>query len=113
VSQFHVIQTLRHFLNSFILKYSQYWPKHKSIFEPPQGIPPSRGEVGHSNMLILGRLPPNVHPYSHPYPQKKKIENIVQELLANCAIHPSTSPYSSQVIVVLKKEVTWHMCPNF
>jgi hypothetical protein len=28
-------------------------------------------------------------------------------------IHPSTSPYSLPVVMVLKKEGTWCMCPNF
>jgi hypothetical protein len=28
-------------------------------------------------------------------------------------IHPSTNPYSSLVVMVLNKEVTWHMCLDF
>jgi hypothetical protein len=28
-------------------------------------------------------------------------------------IHPSTNPYSSLIVMVLKKEGTWHMCPDF
>jgi hypothetical protein len=28
-------------------------------------------------------------------------------------ICPSTNPYSSPVVMVLKKEGTWRMCPNF
>jgi hypothetical protein len=28
-------------------------------------------------------------------------------------IHPSTNPYSSPVVMVLKKEGTWKMCPDF
>jgi hypothetical protein len=28
-------------------------------------------------------------------------------------ICPSTSPYSSPVVMILKKEVSWHMFPNF
>jgi hypothetical protein len=61
----------------------------------------------------LGSLPPNVHPYHHPFAQKNEIEKIVQELLEAGVIHPSTSPYSSPVVMVLKKEGTWHMCPDF
>jgi hypothetical protein len=34
-------------------------------------------------------------------------------LVHNGVIHPSTSPYSSQVVMVLKKEDTWRMCPDF
>jgi hypothetical protein len=38
---------------------------------------------------------------------------MVQELLTAGIIHPSTSPYSSLVIMVLKKEGSWRMCPDF
>jgi hypothetical protein len=42
-----------------------------------------------------------------------EIKNIVSLFLAIGIIHPSTNPYSSLVVMVLKKQVTWHMCPNF
>ena len=38
---------------------------------------------------------------------------MVQELLNVGVIHPSTSPYSSPVVMVLKKEGSWRMCPDF
>jgi hypothetical protein len=34
-------------------------------------------------------------------------------LLNARVIHPSMSPYSSPVVMVLKKEGSWHMCPDF
>jgi hypothetical protein len=37
----------------------------------------------------------------------------VQELVQAGVIRPSTSPYSSPVVMVLKKEGTWRMCPDF
>jgi hypothetical protein len=38
---------------------------------------------------------------------------MVQELLNAGIIYPSTSPYSSPVVMVLKKEGSWRMCPDF
>jgi hypothetical protein len=38
---------------------------------------------------------------------------MVQELLNVGIIHPSTSPYSSHVVMVLKKECSYRMCPDF
>jgi hypothetical protein len=38
---------------------------------------------------------------------------MVQELLLPGVIHPSTSPYSSPVIMVLKKKGSWRMCLDF
>jgi hypothetical protein len=63
--------------------------------------------------LVLGSLPPNVHPYRHPFAQKNEIEKIVQELLQASVICPSTGPYSSPMIMVLEKEGAWCMCPDF
>jgi hypothetical protein len=34
-------------------------------------------------------------------------------LLEAGVIHPSIGPYSSPVVMVLKKEGTWRMCSNF
>jgi hypothetical protein len=87
--------------------------KHQTVFYTPQGLPPSRGVHDHSIPLVLGSLPPNIHPYCHPFAQKNEIEKMVQELLTADVIHPSTSPYSSLVFMVLKKEGSWRMCPNF
>jgi hypothetical protein len=38
---------------------------------------------------------------------------MVQELLEVGVILSSTIPYSSRVVMVLKKEVTWRMWPDF
>jgi hypothetical protein len=38
---------------------------------------------------------------------------MVQELLNAGVIRPSMSPYSSLVVMVLKKEGSWRMCPDF
>jgi hypothetical protein len=34
-------------------------------------------------------------------------------LLTVGVIHPSTNPYYSPIVMVLKKEGTWRMCPTF
>jgi hypothetical protein len=87
--------------------------QHQAIFNTPHGIPPSRNVHDNSSPLFLGIVPPNIHPFHHPFSQKNENEKIVQELLEAGVIHPSTSPYSSLVVMVLKKEGTWCMCSNF
>jgi hypothetical protein len=87
--------------------------KHQTVFSTPQGLPPSRGVHDHSIPLVPGSLPPNIRPYCHPFAQKNEIEKMVQEILTAGVIHPSTSPYSSPVIMVLNKEGSWRMCPDF
>jgi hypothetical protein len=77
--------------------------KHQMVFSTPHGLPPSHGVHDHSIPLILGSLPPNICPYRHPFSQKNEIEKMVQELLNTHVILPSTIPYSSLVVMVLKK----------
>jgi hypothetical protein len=87
--------------------------KHQTVFSTPQGLPPSHGVHDHSIPLVPGSLPPNIRPYRYHFAQKNEIEKMVQELLTARVIHPSTSPYSSLVVMVLKKEGSWWMCPDF
>ena len=83
------------------------------VLELPTGLPPTLGEHDHSILLILGSQRHNVFPSRYPFSQKNEIENIIQELLVAGVIFPNTSPYSSLVVMVLKKEGDWRICPNF
>jgi hypothetical protein len=111
ISQLHSIQSIETLMVHRDLQC--IISKHQVVFSTPQGLPPSHGVHDHSIHIIHNSLPPNVHPYRHPFSQKNEIEKIVQELLVACVIHPSTSPYSSPMVMVLKKEGTWRMCPDF
>ena len=86
---------------------------HLPVFDKPHEIPPSRGEHDHSITLVPGAQPPNVRPYRYPVTQKNEIEKIIKELLEAGVIRPSISPYSSPVVMVLKKDGEWRMCPDF
>jgi hypothetical protein len=77
--------------------------KHQLAFSTPQGLPPSYGVHDHSIPFVPGSLPPNIRLYHHPFSQKTEIEKMVQELLNARIIHPSMSPYSSPMVMVLKK----------
>jgi hypothetical protein len=87
--------------------------RHQVIFTTPKELPPFHGTHYHSIPLILGSLPPNVHPYRHPFSQKNEIEKIVHKLLEVDVIRPNTIPYSPPMVMVLKKEGTWCMCLDF
>jgi hypothetical protein len=63
--------------------------------------------------LSFQEVNPPMYPYRYPFSQKNEIEKIVQELLEEGVILPSTSPYSSPVVMVLNKEGAWCMCPYF
>lgn len=42
-----------------------------------------------------------------------KIKHQIEDLLARGFIKPSVSPLASHVLLVLKKDGTWHFCVNF
>lgn len=85
---------------------------YQSVFHTPQGLPPPRDQ-DHAIPLIEGSQPVNVRPYKYPHSQKEQIEKMVQEMLDQGIIQPSTSPFSSPIILVKKKDGTWRFCTDY
>ena len=48
-----------------------------------------------------------------PYKQRKEILTQIDELLENDIIEPSTSPYSSPIVTVKKKDGSYRMCVDY
>ncbi|XP_062104440.1 uncharacterized protein LOC133815643 [Humulus lupulus] len=78
----------------------------------PDQLPPHRG-TDHRIFLQPDSTPVNVRPYRYPYFQKDLIEQLVKEMLAVGFIRPSTSPYSSPILLVKKKDGTWRFCVDY
>ncbi|XP_028794470.1 uncharacterized protein LOC114750095 [Neltuma alba] len=83
-----------------------------SVFDKPHDLPPNR-EHEHRIILHEGVGPVKVRPYRYPFSQKAEIEKMVQELLNDGFIQPSTSPFSAPVILVKKKDGTWRFCVDY
>lgn len=58
-------------------------------------------------------MPINMCPYRYAHFQKAEIKKQVDEMLKLRLIKPSTSPLSSLVLLVKKKDGTWRFCTNY
>ena len=67
----------------------------------------------HAIHLIPGSVPRNIRPYRYPYVQKSEIERMVAEMLEAGIIQPSQSSFSAPVVLVHKKDGSWHMCLDY
>ncbi|CAM8954210.1 unnamed protein product [Rhodiola kirilowii] len=83
-----------------------------NIFTAPHGLPPSR-PTDHRIPLIPGASPVTVKPYRYPHFQKNEIERMINSMLADDIITPSTSPFTSPVLLVKKKDGSWRFCVDY
>ena len=72
------------------------------------GLPPSILEE-HYILLLLGSVPPNIRPYRYSFHHKIEIEMLVPDLLKQGVILPSTSSFSSLILLVQKKYGSWRL----
>ncbi|GAU23300.1 hypothetical protein TSUD_237540 [Trifolium subterraneum] len=86
--------------------------KFSSLFHNPTHLPPQR-PVDHKITLASNSNPVNVRPYRYPHFQKQEIETQIKDMLAQGVIQPSTSAFSSSVLLVRKKDDTWRFCVDY
>ena len=84
---------------------------HKVFIDIPLGIPPHRG-FEHTIELEVGAKPVITTPYCHTKKFKDEIEKTIYELLEKGWIRPSSSPFTSSVVLV-KKDEMMRMCVDY
>ena len=78
---------------------------YKEVFSIPHALPPNRSH-DHSITLLPNAPPIKVRPYRYPHSQKSEIEKIVADMLQEGIIQPRSSPFSSPVLLLKKKDGT-------
>jgi hypothetical protein len=73
-----------------------------TIFDTKPNFPPSR-DVDHTIPLVPNSKLVNLRPYRYSHFQKCELEKIIEELLSNSVIRPSSSPFASPALLVKKK----------
>lgn len=86
--------------------------EYQEVFKPPTELP-SRRRFEHRIHLAAGSTPVNVRPYRYPYFQKDTIEKMVREMLEQGIIRPSQSPFFSPVLLVKKRDGSFHFCVDY
>ena len=79
----------------------------------PPGVVPSRAGVDHTIELVPGAKPPNQPAYRASNSHNDELKRQIDELLQMRFIRPSTSPYSSPVLFVKKKDGSMRMCIDY
>jgi hypothetical protein len=82
------------------------------VFSNKFVLPPQRS-CDHTIPLQEGSRPPNMRSYRIPHKQKDEVERLIKEMLQDSLIRPSHNPYSSQSILVRKKDGSWRMCIDY
>lgn len=85
---------------------------YPTMFQPPHNLPPSQAH-DHRIPLLPNTPPVNAKPYSYPHSQKETMITLIHEMLHDGTIIPSTSPFSSPVLLVRKKDGSWRFCVDY
>jgi hypothetical protein len=86
--------------------------QYDETFKEPKGLPPKRG-IQHEIQLQQDSPLPNISMYRMLVMENVEIEKQIQELLDKGVIVPSSLPCGSPIVLVPKKDATWHMCVDF
>jgi hypothetical protein len=90
----------------------QVLEEFSDTFFAPSELPPHR-DYDHAILLLPDFVPVNARPYRCSPLHKDEIERHVREMLQQGLISRSTSPFASPVLLVQKKDGTWHFCVDY
>ena len=93
-------------------KIEKLMENFSDLFSTPFGLPPAWAH-DHAIVLKEGTSPISVRPYRYPQIVKDEIERTMAKMLTAGTIQPSTSPFSSLVLLVKKRDGSWRFCVDY
>jgi hypothetical protein len=97
---------------SFPSEIDDVLSKFSQVFDPTVALPPPR-DIDHAIPLLPLAKPVNLRPYRYSHFQKLELDKIIEELLQNSIIQPSTSLFASPTLLVKKKDGSWRLCVDY
>jgi hypothetical protein len=85
---------------------------HHEMFQEPIGLHPKR-EIQHEIHLHQYCPLPNIGMYRLSIMENAEIKRQIKDLLDKGFIRPRASPCGSPIVLIPKKDGTWHMCVDF
>ncbi|KAH0646384.1 hypothetical protein KY284_034268 [Solanum tuberosum] len=99
-------ETIAPEIGVLLVQYHKILSEHKILPHP-------RGPFDHKIPLQNGTKPVNIRPYKYSAMKKDIIEKLVNNMLQQGVIQYSNNPFSSPVVVVVKKNGTWRLCVDY
>ena len=107
-----VVQDTDHHSSDKTQEIQDLLKQYADVFQTPKQLPPSR-VYDHTIPLLPSAVPVNSKPYRYSPQHKDEIERQVKETLQAGIVVPSTSPFASPVLLIQKKDDSWHFCVDY
>jgi hypothetical protein len=85
----------------------------EDVFATPVGLPPPPCRHNHRIHLLPDTAPVAIRPYHYPQLVKDELERQCADMLKQGIIRPSSSAFSSPILLVKKHDGSWRFCVDY
>ncbi|KAL8151593.1 hypothetical protein V2J09_021401 [Rumex salicifolius] len=87
--------------------------EYSDLFEEPTELPPWRKDHNHKIAFASETNPINQRPYRYAIHQKDKNDKMVKDMLQSGVFRNNSGAFASPIVLVKKKDGSWHMCIDY